>query len=110
MQHVLKFKDLDYPFFPRDAPPGPAATHATQELLRLVEAHPNGNIPSFNPGVTSMEYVEMRDECQQFEPTLQHYACTHCPQLTEHVSPKLMSHITMHVLLWLTHIKVKHTI
>ena len=98
------FKNLNCLFLPRDAPPGPAATHATQELLRLVEAHPSGDIPSFNPGVTSMEYVEMRDECQQFEPTLQHYACTRCPQLTEHVSHKLMSYT---YICWLKQVKVK---
>ena len=69
--------------------PGPAVTKATQALLMLVESHPEGLIP-MNPvrnlRVTSMDFVEMREEREQFEGTLQHYSCTHCPEFTDHVS------------------------
>lgn len=71
----------------RDAPPGPAAAKAAQELLRLVELHPLAP-PILHPihdlRVSSMEFVEMKEERDQFRATLEHYTCTRCPEFDEH--------------------------
>lgn len=89
---LVKKRILDVPvlILLRDASPGPATTRATQELLQLVEAYPTGDVPSFDPvkdlQVTSMEFVEMKDEREQFEDVVQHYSCTRCPELPDHVS------------------------
>lgn len=91
---LVKKRILDVPvlILLRDASPGPATTRVTQELLQLVEAYPTGDVPSFDPvkdlQVTSMEFVEMKEEREQFEGVLQHYFCTHCPELPDHVSPQ----------------------
>ena len=79
----------------RDHPPGPAAAKAAQGLLRLVELHPL-TPPILHPihdlRVSSMEFVEMKEERDQFEALLEHYTCIRCPEFNEHVSLIVMLH------------------
>ena len=64
---------------------------ATQTLLRLTEAFPGG-VPYLDPvrdlKLSNMEFVEMREEREQFEATLQHYSCKRCPEFEKHVRAK----------------------
>ena len=73
----------------RDAPPGQACVVATQALLRLTEAFPSG-VPALCPvrqlRVTDMEFVQMRDERERLESTMDCYTCVRCPEFESHVS------------------------
>lgn len=62
---------------------------ATQAVLRLTEAFPDG-VPSLDPvkqlHITDMEFVQMRDEREKLESTMNSYTCTRCPDFEAHVS------------------------
>ena len=62
---------------------------ATQALLRLTEAFPNG-VPWLNAvkhlRITDMEFVQMRDETEKLESTMDFYTCKRCPEFEAHVS------------------------
>ena len=62
---------------------------ATQALLRLTEAFPQG-VPALSPvkhlRITDMEFVEMRDEREKLESTMEFYTCKRCPDFEAHVS------------------------
>ena len=62
---------------------------ATQGLLRLTEAFPDG-VPALRPvrelRITDMEFVQIRDEREKLESTMDCYTCCHCPQFEAHVS------------------------
>lgn len=62
---------------------------AAQALLRLTEAFPDG-IPSLDPvkhlHITDMEFVQMRDEREKLESTMNSYTCTRCLDFEAHVS------------------------
>ena len=62
---------------------------ATQALLRLTEAFPDG-VPALCPvrhlRITDLEFVQTRDERESLEATMDCYNCSRCPQFREHVS------------------------
>ena len=73
----------------RGSPPGQACVKTTQALLRLTEAFPSG-VPALCPvrqlRVSDMEFVQMRDERESLESTMDCYTCTRCPEFQSHVS------------------------
>ena len=62
---------------------------ARQELSQLVADNPQG-LPSLDPmrdlKLNDMQYVEMREEKEQFESTMPLYRCINCPDFEQHVS------------------------
>ena len=73
----------------RGSLPGQACMKATQSLLRLTEAFPAG-LPALCPvrqlRVTDMGFVQLRDERERLESTMDCYTCVRCPDFEAHVS------------------------
>ena len=73
----------------RDSSPGQVCVMATQALLRLTEAFPQG-VAALSPvkhlRITDMEFVEMRDEREKLESMMDFYTCKRCPEFEAHVS------------------------
>ena len=72
---------------------------ATQALLRLTEAFPRG-VPALCPvrqlRVTDMGFVQMRDERERLESTMECYTCIRCPEFDSHVSTLSLFHACTH--------------
>lgn len=69
-------------------PPGQSTVLATQELLRLTEANPDGletvdAIKDFK--IQNLELVEKYKEMQNVEVTIGNYDCLSCSQFDNHV-------------------------
>ena len=69
----------------RDSPPAPVAAMATQALLRLTEEFPSIVDPVRDLKITDMEFVQMKEEKEQFEAALEYYSCKRCPEFEQHV-------------------------
>ena len=55
----------------------------------LAESYSGGGLQILDPvkdlRVMDMEFVEMRDECEQLKKMLGQFICTSCPLFTDHV-------------------------
>lgn len=73
----------------RKEEPGQSTTLATQELLRLVEANPNG-LPAVDPvkdlHIQDLDLVENFRRMKFLEESLPLYKCIHDPSFGENVS------------------------
>ena len=73
----------------RNDAPGPAIANCTHALLKMVDSGPS-RLSFLDPvndlRISNLEFVEMKQELDKLEGTMQHYGCTICPQFTEHVS------------------------
>ncbi|KAJ8273783.1 hypothetical protein GJAV_G00105480 [Gymnothorax javanicus] len=67
-------------------PPGQAISTATQELLRLAEAHPEG-MPTLDPvndlQLKGVEVVEASLRIRALQEALKEFNCVHCPTFAE---------------------------
>ena len=75
--------------FFRSDPPSQSVSIATQELLRLTEANPQG-LPGLDPlkdlHLRDIELVEKFRALELMKEKFSTYNCTKCPRFTEHVS------------------------
>eukprot|EP00731_Ephydatia_muelleri_P024167 Em0016g438a len=80
------YKKRQIPRFRNDAP-GPAIANCTHALLKMVDSGPS-RLSFLDPvndlRISNLEFVEMKQELDKLEGTMQHYGCTICPQFTEH--------------------------
>ena len=82
---------MSYYFFNSDDPPSQTTVTAGQELLRLIEANPDGltyldPIKDFN--MKHLEVVEKVKRVNQLESSINSYQCIECPQFEKHVGLK----------------------
>ena len=80
---------MDYTYFLfRNDPPGQSASMATQDLLRLVEANPNG-LPVLDPvrdlHVQDIDYVESHRRLKFLRDSFAKYRCIHDSNFKENV-------------------------
>ena len=77
----------------RKDPPGQSAVLATQELLRLTEANPDG-LPTLDPvkdlKLRNLDMVDKFEERSLVENTVDKFNCIHCFNFKQHVSRCLM--------------------
>lgn len=82
------FINVNHPSIPRLDPPGQAISTATQELLRLAEANPNG-IPTFDPvndlHLKTVDVVEGVMRQRVLQDSIKNFHCIHSPTFTEQV-------------------------
>ncbi|XP_020373916.1 helicase SKI2W [Rhincodon typus] len=78
------YKKRQIPRF-RNDPPGPSVTTATQELLRLVEAHPDG-IAGMDPigdlQLKDLDLVDSYTRARRLEDSLSAFTCIHSPRFS----------------------------
>lgn len=73
----------------REYPPNIAVVKARQDLLDVVKENPNG-VSSLDPmkdlKLTSMYFLELKEEKELLEPTMSDHDCIRCPDFKQHVS------------------------
>ena len=88
----------------RNDAPGPAIANCVHALLKMIDSGPS-RLSLLDPvndlRINNMEFVELKEEMNKLEGTMQHYNCTHCPHFSEHVSTSMcVQHRFLHHEIW----------
>lgn len=71
----------------RDKPPVSDTIRAVEQLKKLSSDPPVSMLdPVRDLKLNDLQFVKLRDDCQQLATTMTHYSCSQCPLFTQHVS------------------------